>query len=369
MSQSRKIRAAQLSALKKYGVLADFSSLNNEQLDRVIKGVVPAKAARDMTFAAWCDQLLGDDVRVPVARFNDAPAGQMRLGNLAIRGDLVKNIKALERQHQASLKAAQYKQGESASAAAQTDNVPLDEPPGITHALRNWYSQTAAPLRQLLGEVKETDGHIFNQQGESNKDYRTQLMQAVVQALSDLEYLDFCSTVEARETTSREPSPLTVMLYRSPTREEGALKTFEFAIEGIQLDVWEAANEYLPSIDKNSRFDCHVRVSISQRHQLSDEELFHLECFLLKLFEATARSSDRRPRGALRETLILCLLLSETAPCMPSRMRLQELSCLRSQHYAEPLPGIRGRTNKDADIPAGKIVDYLLQLLREFTLQ
>lgn len=367
MSQSRKIRAAQLSALKKYGILADFSSLNDEQLDRVIKGVVPAKAAQDMTFAAWCDQLLGEDVRVPVARFNDSPAGQMRLANLAIRGDLVKNIKALERQHQASLKAAQHEQGESA--AAQTNNVPVDEPPGISHGLRNWYSQTAAPLRQLLGEIKETDGPIFSQLGESNRDYRAQLMQTVVQALNSLEYLDFCSTVEARETTSREPSPLTIMLYRSPEHEEGVFRTFEFILKEIQLDVWEAANEYLPSIDKDSRFNCHVRVSINQRHEVSDDELFHLECFLLKLFEATARSSDRRPRGALRETIILCLLLSETAPCMPARMRLQKLSRLRNEHYAEPLPGIRGRSNTDADIPAGRIVHYLLQLLHESTLQ
>src|SRR5690606_3982358 len=48
----------------------------------------------------------------------------------------------------------------------------------------------------------------------------------------------------------------------------------------------------------------------------SEEELFHLGCFLQKLFEAVAKSGDHRPRGSLREKMILCELLYKTAPCM-----------------------------------------------------
>ena len=51
MGLEKKAKAAQLSVLSKYGVLADFSALEDAELDRALKGGIPAAAAQDLTFA------------------------------------------------------------------------------------------------------------------------------------------------------------------------------------------------------------------------------------------------------------------------------------------------------------------------------
>ena len=74
MGLESKAKAAQLSVLSKYGVLADFTDVEEVVLDRALKGRLSASASKELTFAHWCDQLLGLGVRLPVARF----AGQGR---------------------------------------------------------------------------------------------------------------------------------------------------------------------------------------------------------------------------------------------------------------------------------------------------
>ncbi|WP_199520607.1 hypothetical protein [Pseudomonas lactis] len=102
MGLEKKAKAAQLSVLSKYGVLADFYALEDAELDRALKGGIPAAVAQDLTFATWCDQLLGQGTRVPVARFDGSIAGQTRLTNLAAGHELVKSLKARDRQLQTS---------------------------------------------------------------------------------------------------------------------------------------------------------------------------------------------------------------------------------------------------------------------------
>ena len=90
-----KAKAAQLSILSKYGVLADFTDVEEVVLDRALKGRLSASASKDLTFANWCDQLLGPGERLPVARFDNPVPGQIRLGKLAVGQDLAASLKTL----------------------------------------------------------------------------------------------------------------------------------------------------------------------------------------------------------------------------------------------------------------------------------
>ena len=67
---------------------------------------------------------------------------------------------------------------------------------------------------------------------------------------------------------------------------------------------------------EGSRYDFHVDVAIDSAMELSFNEVKQLGEILHRLYEAIKRSGDNRPRGALREQIVLCLLLLMTAPCM-----------------------------------------------------
>ncbi|MEL7937763.1 hypothetical protein [Pseudomonas delhiensis] len=360
-----------MSVLKKYGVLADFSALEDAQLDRLIKAAVSARSAQDMTFATWCEQLLGPGQRVPIARFDKAVAGQTRMHTLADGRELAVGIKSLERQHQAAFKEAQRLQAEAESSRSQLSQVPARaEPCATVRLLRDWYADTTRPLHRLLWEIKEIEGQLFEQQGQVNRDYRTQLIQTVVQALGSLEPLGFASEVELRDDSPSDDRAPPLVLHRSRPLDEGESTSFEFVVEGIQVDVLSGVSEYLvlgqsyPAVDKQDRFNCYVRVAVDRRNGLSDDELSHLSCFLYKLFETMARSTDRRPRGALREQVILCLLLSCTAPCMPVRLQLPELHRLQDTSYSGSATHVSDTATEDPNLSAGKIVEYLLRVLR-----
>ncbi len=363
LSRARKVRAAQLSVLKKYGVLADFSALEDSQLDRLIKAPVSARSAQDMTFAAWCEQLLGPGQRVPIARFDHDVAGQTRMHTLSAGSEFAAALKSLERQHQTELKQAR-------AACAQFVDAPTPvEPGGVVRCLREWYLDTTRPLHRLLWEIKEIDGKLFEQQGQTNRDYRAQLIQTLVPALGNLDSLGFACEVELRDDSPDDTSAPPLVLHRSLSLETEESSKFEFVVEGIQPDVLAGVSEYFalgqsyPAVAKQARFNCYVRVTVDCGNGLSDDELSHLSCFLYTLFEAMARSTDRRPRGALREQVILCLLLSATAPCMPVRLRLPNLHRLQDTFYSGSLTHIVDTAPDDPNLSAGKIVEYLLQIL------
>ena len=107
MGSESKAKAAQLSVLSKYGVLADFTDVEEVALDRALKGRLSASASKELTFAHWRDQLLGPGVRLPVARFANPVPGQIRLGKLAIGQDFAASLKSRDRQLQARLKASE----------------------------------------------------------------------------------------------------------------------------------------------------------------------------------------------------------------------------------------------------------------------
>lgn len=361
----KKVRAAQLSVLNRYGVMADFSALDEVELDQALKGSVPVKVAQDMTFASWCDQLLGQGARVPVARFDGPVPGQTKLSNLAVGRDLAKSLKARDRQLQSAIKASetQVDQLRAELKALRQGSVheePIAPVSRISERLCNWYYETAAPLQKILEGIKEVEGHIFAYQGPSNRDYRKQLFEIVLYALSSLECIGFSIDVEMHDNSNESPVSPSVLMCRSqvPDADGFDVKYFDFVIDDIQIDVLEEISELScvwqpqPVVDPARRFECHVKVIASPQLDLIEGELSHLSYFMHKLFEAIARSGDFKKRGSLIEKLILCQLLCCTAPCMLNRSP-QQLS-----------PIVSDSQSTAADVPAGVIVSHLLQILR-----
>ena len=376
MGVESKAKAAQLSVLSKYGVLADFSELEEGALDSALKGRLSASASREMTFANWCDQLLGAGERLPVARFDHPVPGKTHLDKLAVGQDLAASLKSRDRQLQARLKASEQEvirlQAELQQLRETKAPVALMEPVGEdARRLKYWYQETTNHLHNILWEIKEVDGHIFDHQGQLNRDYRQQLVEIILRALNDLARLGFFIEAELRDVSSKEPVAPSVMLHHTPADpdEPYLLDGFAFVVVDIQPDVLAAASEclflgqVLPEIDKQHRFNCHVKVSWREVLELDKDELFHLSCFLHKLFEALARSNDGRPRGALREAAVLCLVLSCTAPCMPSRLQQSQVLRLQDTFYRGHKPSTSNTSARDMDVSAGKILEHLFHTL------
>ncbi|MCQ4227288.1 hypothetical protein [Stutzerimonas stutzeri] len=365
-----KRKAAQLAVLKKYGLLADFSALTGPELDRVLKCSVSAKAARDMTFAHWCDQILGPNKRVPVARFDKA-AGQNRLCNITVGSDLADRLKADDKETQTFIRTLQHEldAGKKLQTAAPSAEPGTD----IEKALRDWYRMTSSPLSRILQDIKDIEGAIFDNQGQQNRDHRKNIAKAILDAVQDLAHLGFRTEVTLREKTSADAVviPLVVPHRYADEPEEGGLEHIRLVVGEVQADVFEAARGYrhtdqaLPAVDADLRFECQVSLSI-QRHALKEADLFHLSCFVRKLFEAMARSGDRRSRGALRETVILCLLLSRTAPC--SVAIAQRPRPLYEQYTLHDMNGsLELHKSVDFDLSAGKIVEHMFNIMQAQT--
>lgn len=197
----QKVRAAQLSVLSKYGVLADFSALEETQLDSALRGTIPAGTAQDMTFASWCDQLLGQGIRLPVARFDESVAGQTRISNLAAGSELAKSIKSRERQLLTVIKAAQQELADLKQ--LQRYGASAEQEPGFARALHHWYRETTAPLHRILWEIKEIEGAIFDYPGQLNRNYRQQIVEVILTALNSLESFGIWTDVVLRDGSLR----------------------------------------------------------------------------------------------------------------------------------------------------------------------
>lgn len=380
LSAEKKARMAQLSVLSKYGVLADFSALQEAQLDRALKAVVSVKAAQGMTFAKWCDQVLGQGARVPVASFLATP-GQTQFSSLTATTDLAKSLKAQDKQHQITVKGYQQqieqlqaelqalRDEQSKTAAAAEQAWSRDLPAQLSY----WYLDTCAHLHEILWDINEVEGAIFEQQGQFNRDYRRRIGEIIGQALSHLDALGFTLDVQLQEITDKADKSLPpIELYHSRSGEDDGhgQQRFDFVVHGVQADVIEAAGNFLHpgraqrEIEKHRRFSCQVDVAISRGHALDEDDVFHLSCYMHKLFEAMARAGDKRPRGSLREKVILCLLLSRTAPCTTARYaRAGALPRLQDIYYRGITPREARKPGAASDVSSGKIVEHLLHLM------
>lgn len=377
MSVEKKVRAAQLSVLGKYGVLTDLSGLQESELDRALKGAVPLAGAQQMTYATWCKQLFGQrqECRVPVARFDNEITGQTKFTSLTQGQELARGFKARERQLQAEIKAAKdeaAKLREELAASRSRPGAEVYDTPAywFQSDLARWYTQVTQPVHNMLWRVKEIDVPIFDHRGALNRTYRGHLIEIILSALQGLEDLGFFVDAELRDMSAKDPiAPVVLHRSRLASADELCDEGFSFVVKKVQTAMVVTADALiheertLPSEHAKLRFDCHVSLRCKEPFDnlVTEDELHHLSCFLYKLFESMARSGDKRPRAAVREGLILCLLLSRTAPCVIRDSLGRNLPAL--QHIAHRSYGNR-QDIEDPDVSAGKILEHLFTFMR-----
>lgn len=341
MDRDTLIRHAQLEIFNRYQILIDCSKLEESVLKRILEKHTSIGDLSNLTFAHWCDQVLGEGIRVPVARFDPYVSGQTRLSNPS------------QVYHSLHFQSQSQPQGE------------------FLQEHRHWYRGVRSFLLAALGEVKDVEGHIFNYQGASNRDYRSYLSSHVLQALVGLSELGLNSVVELEEIRSdskraREPVPK-IIFYQSRFSRPHSFDypIINFSISEMPFDILtlvQGTNDVEEPSDPTLKFRCHVEVY--SEAETNRVETFHLSCFLHKLFLALAKSADHVARGILREKLILASLLTWTAPCMATRERAHGY---KSMHIATENLHLGRFTEaiQNCDASAGAIIAHLSSLLEK----
>lgn len=381
MDREKQIRAAQLAILARYNLVADCSELDETVLERIIKGLPSLTDEDDLTFASWCDQVIGKGIRLPIARFEYHVAGQTRLSSLTDGYDLAQGILGREKEQQASVRTyrREIKRLEAELAVKSSTVESSTTPESIvaddfSRCLRDWYGEASASLRHILWGTKEVDGVFFNHQGLTNRDYRSHLIDVILPTLNRLEGLGFGVKVELHDVSNELLAVKSIIIYESQatTFDEYSRESFAFVVEDVQADILDIAESCLldptrlapTASESRPKLNCQVNVSMGAGHPAGEDEFFHLSCFLQKLFSALAKSSDHVARGILREKVLLCLLLSWTAPCMPARERMEHrwLSEIFDRNLP---PHYTAKPRADSDLSAGQIVDHLFSVMRE----
>jgi hypothetical protein len=381
MDREKQIRAAQLAILARYNLVADCSELDETVLERIIKGLPSLTDEDDLTFASWCDQVIGKGIRLPIARFEYHVAGQTRLSSLTDGYDLAQGILGREKEQQASVRTyrREIKRLEAELAVKSSTVESSTTPESIvaddfSRCLRDWYGEASASLRHILWGIKEVDGVFFNHQGLTNRDYRSHLIDVILPTLNRLEGLGFGVKVELHDVSNELLAVKSIIIYESQatTFDEYSRESFAFVVEDVQADILDIAESCLldptrlapTASESRPKLNCQVNVSMGAGHPAGEDEFFHLSCFLQKLFSALAKSSDHVARGILREKVLLCLLLSWTAPCMPARERMEHrwLSEIFDRNLP---PHYTAKPRADSDLSAGQIVDHLFSVMRE----
>lgn len=380
MDREKQIRAAQLAILARYNLLADCSELDETVLERIIKRLPSLADEDDPTFASWCDQVLGKGIRLPIARFEYHVAGQTRLSSLTDGYDLAQGILGREKEQQASVRTYRREikrlEAELAVKSATVESPTTKEPvvaDDFSRCLRDWYGEASTSLRHILWGIKEVEGVFFNHQGLTNRDYRSHLIDVILPTLNRLEGLGFGVKVELHDASRELLAARSIIIYESQaTFDEDSREGFAFVVEDVQADILDIAGSCLldparltlTASESRPKLNCQVNVSMGVGHPVGEDEFFHLSCFLQKLFSALAKSSDHVARGILREKVLLCLLLSWTAPCMPARERMEH-KWLSEIFYRNLPPHYTAKPRAASDLSAGQIVDHLFSVMRE----
>lgn len=381
MDREKQIRAAQLAILARYNLLADCSELDETVLERIIKRLPNLADEDDPTFASWCDQVIGKGIRLPIARFENHVAGQTRLSSLTDGYDLAQGILGREKEQQTSVRTYRREikrlEAELAVKSLTVKSPPTPEPivaDEFSRCLRDWYGEASASLRHVLWGIKEVEGAFFSHQGLTNRDYRSHLIDVILPTLNRLDGLGLGVKVELHEVSHERLAAKNIIIYESQatTFDEYGGESFAFVVEDVQADILDIAESCSlgptrlepTATESRPKLNCQVNVSMAAGHPASADEFFHLSCFLQKLFSALAKSSDHVARGILREKVLLCLLLSWTAPCMPARERMEH-KWLSEIFYRNLPPHYTAKPLEAPDLSAGQIVDHLFSVMRE----
>jgi DNA-binding Lrp family transcriptional regulator len=370
MDRDTLIHLVQLKILKRYKLLVDCSELDETVLVRISKRLPKADEKEAPTFASWCDQVFGKGIRVPVARFQGGIAGKTHLSSLTDELGLTETLRQQEKVHKAAVKALEHDiaqiKSEHAMAFANI-RTPPKERGRFSWDLRYWYSEVSRELRQLLPGIKEVEGYIFEYEGASNRDYRTHLVDIILSSVRQLESLGFDVVVELEDVKHNSESARNMVFHRTRTvdLEGGARKLFGFTVQKMPIDIIKPMHSTLsdPGIPALS-LPC--RVSVGGRHieHECEDEISHLSYMVHKLFLALAKSADHVPRGVLREKILVCLMLCWTAPCMPAN-ELGRPMTPRGRHYGGYDEDEDEANLEKTDIPVGKVVQHLFELMHE----
>lgn len=341
-----KTEAAQFAVLKKYGVLADFSELEAAEIDQVLKLGVSKGDAPSLTLAQWCKGLIGSNRRVPVARFEAVP-GQTQVSSLCIGTTLGTHFAELERKHKRNVacereihrlrselaalekrheeeeqswrndlqrmheELTQYKRAGGATPCATV----LDESSGLNDV----YFGMITRLQQTLGGVVDFNGSNYS--GPYNKHCRDKLFEILAFAFKHFESLGLSFRVAVFESSSLYREASRICYQSEPDERYDYHHAMVLVIKDMPYEVFASPDQ--SNRVEGIRYDFHVDVAIDSAMELSFDDVQHLGKILHRLYEAIKRSGDNRPRGALREQIVLCLLLLITAPCMMPR-RIEE---------------------------------------------
>lgn len=309
MDRDALVQQVQLNILKRYDVLLDCSEFDDSTLNKLSKRL-PKANGEHATFARWCEHVLGD-YRPAVARFEYAVAGQTRIDTLRLgmREGLSTQERALTAQVEELKKQINALQAKQSALPTHVQPAVDFEQVRWEHAWQYFYAGRRDVLRNLLADVRDVEGHIFNAQGERNRNYREVLDEGIRYMLEGLQRLGFI--IDVTLTTAREHGfmPQYFDYYRTPERDDRFDHLLSFEIPEMPTDILVPLPE-----EVSDKSICHVSLYRGSAARATPEEVEHLGAFLHRMFAALAKSADHVPRAGLREHLLLALMLSWSAP-------------------------------------------------------
>ncbi|MFV3288996.1 hypothetical protein ACNFBR_09680 [Pseudomonas sp. NY11955] len=309
MDRDALVQQVQLSILKRYDVLLDCNEFDDSTLRKLSKRL-PKANGEHATFARWCDHVLGD-YRPAVARYEYAVAGQTRIDTLRLgmREGLSNRESALTAEVEELKKQINALQAKQSALPPQVQPALDIEQVHWEHAWQYFYAGRRDVLRSLLADVRDIEGHIFDSQGERNRNYREVLDEGIRYMLEGLQRLGFI--IDVTLTTAREHGfkPQYFDYHRTPDRDNRFDPLLSFKIREMPTDILVPLPEAVS--DKSL---CHIALYRGSAERATPEEVEHLGAFLHRMFAALAKSADHVPRAGLREHLLLALMLSWSAP-------------------------------------------------------
>lgn len=308
MDRDTLVQQVQLNILERYDVLLDCSEIDDSTLSKLSKRL-PRANGEHSTFARWCDHVLGDH-RPAVARF-EYPVGQTRIDTLRLgmRKGLSNREKALTAEIESLKKQINTLQAGQSAVSPPVQHAPDIEQVHWENAWQHFYAGRRGVLHNLLADVRDIEGHIFDAQGERNRNYREVFDEGIRFMLEGLQRLGFI--VDVTLTTAKEQGFKSQCFdyYRTLEQDDQFDRLLSFEVKEMPTDILAPVPEAVS--DKSI---CNVSLYRGGAERATAEEIAHLGAFLHRMFSALAKTADHVPRGGLREHLLLALMLSWSAP-------------------------------------------------------
>ncbi|MEE4741436.1 hypothetical protein V2K88_07145 [Pseudomonas alliivorans] len=352
----------QFRILKRFDVLVDCSYLETTLLKKLAKRL-PRTTGENLTYAAWCEQVFGPGLRPLVAINHNEVAGQTRLGSLGL------GLASELRRQQRSLKELQSRLDQSLEERPAAPGAAPTPLPGIeteqSWGWRNFYSAGWRGLRRLLGKVENVGpGHIFDYQGATNRDYRIELIKLVRATLANAAQVGL-GVNAAFQAEKIKDAAISAGVFYGNSVEEPTYSVGSFVVNEMPtdiLDLTDALRHHAPEEVRDEKASLFVEIfELGAAAPLEESAVQHFIHYLQKLFQALAKSADHVPRGALREKILLGLMLSVSAPNCSLELALADLHWRGWRSHDDNDWNVSGEQKSDLD--PGRIVDMFIAKL------